>query len=124
MAPVRKYDHNLTVPKDLMGMRPLDRDKLAAVSRQRAADAAQLALFQLQDIHLDSRDGVEVQVMGVGILFAVMCQRCGLQPSSLYDMATRLLDAPDEFDATTSNSLQVLKDFIAARVMAKEVSIG
>ena len=121
---VRKFDHNLTVPKDLMGMRPLDRDKLAAVSRQRAADAAQLALFQLQDIHLDSRDGVEVQVMGVGILFAVMCQRCGLSPRELHDMATRLLNAPDNHDTTTSNSLQVLKDFIAARVMAKEVSIG
>lgn len=116
---VRKHDAGMALPPKLRGYRELDRDKLSMVPRKAAADAATLALFQLQDIMVP-----EEQVLGVGVLFATMCLRCGLDPSDLHAMAKRVLNAPDEGDVPTSNSLQVLRDFVGARIMNKEVTIG
>lgn len=116
---VRKFDQGLNLPPHLMGNRPLDRDKLSMVPRDAAARAAHLALFQLQDIMVP-----EEQVLGVGVLFAAMCLRCGVDPSDLFSMGKRVLLAPEDGDRPTDNSLQSLRDFLGARVLAKEVTIG
>ncbi|WP_269929976.1 hypothetical protein [Aminobacter sp. HY435] len=89
------------------------------VPRDAAARAAHLALFQLQDIMVP-----EEQVLGVGVLFAAMCLRCGLEPSALFGMGRKVLLAPEDGDRPTDDSLQSLRDFLGARVMAKEVTIG
>lgn len=116
---VRKFDGGLTSPRNMMGYRPLDRDKLAMVPRDAAARAAHLALFQLQDIA-----DPEEQTLGVAVLFAAMCLRTYTDPASLYAMGTRVLTAPAEGDRPTDDALQSLRDFIGAKVLAKEVTIG
>jgi len=117
--PVRKFDNGIPVPRDLMGRRRLDRDKLAMVPRIAATRAAHLALFQLQDI-----TDPEEQVLGAGVLFAAVCLACGLDARELHDMGRKVILAPAEGDAETDNSLVSLRDFIGARVMAREVTIG
>jgi hypothetical protein len=109
----------MALPPDLMGHRALDRDKLSMVARDAAARAGHLALFQLQDI-----ESPEEQALGVGVLFAAMCLACGLDPSDLHGMGKRVILASAEGDAPTDNALQSLRDFIGARVMAREVVIG
>lgn len=116
---VRKFDHGHQIPKHLLGKRPVDRDKLAMVPRDGATRVAHEALFPIQDW-----ESPEEQVMGVGVLFAALCLRCGIDPYDLHQMGMKVLTAPDEGDHVTGNSLQVLRDFIGARIMAKEVTIG
>lgn len=115
---VRQFDDNLALPPNLLGKRPLDRDKLALLPRSDCAHAAHLALFQLQD------KGPEEQVMGAAVLFAALCMACGLDADDMYQMGKRVLTVPNDMDRHTDNSLQTLRDFIGARVMAREVTIG
>lgn len=119
MALVRRHDAGLKLPPRLRGFRALDRDRLAMTPRNEVAKAANLALYQMQDI-MDP----EVQVLGAAVLFATYCRRCNLDPADVHGIALRVLDAPDEGDTPTGNALQVLRDFIGARVLNKEVTIG
>lgn len=105
-------------PKEMLAPRPLDPTKLAMLSRGRAADAANLALFQLQG------KTPEEMVMGSAILFATMAKSCGLDPEKLHTMANRVLMAPEEGDRVAEGSLQVLRDFASIRVMGRETTIA
>lgn len=117
---VRKFDHGHEVPKHLKGRRPLDRDKLSLTPRLHALNVAHEALFPIQDWD----GGPEEQTLGVGVLFAAVCTKTGIDPEDLYRMGMRVLLAKDEGDHVTGNSAQVLKDFLGARLMAQEVSIA
>lgn len=117
---VRKFDGGHEVPPHLMGTRALDRDKLAMVPRLHALRVAHEALFPIQDWD----GGPEEQVLGVGILFATMCLKTGLDPEDLYRMGKRVLLAPAEGDHVTDNMGQVLKDFLGARIMQQEVTVA
>ncbi len=96
--------------------RPLDSDKLAMVPRDKATSAAHLSLFQVQDLP------PEEAVLGTAVLYRVLCERSGKDPEDLYRMAGRVLDAPEDGDRPTDNSLQSLKDFAGARIMGQAVS--
>jgi hypothetical protein len=117
---VRKFDHGHTIPKHLKGRTKLDRDKLAMVPRLHATNVAMEALFPIQDWD----GGPEEQVLGVGVLFTTLCLKTGIDPKDLCDMAKKVITAPDEGDTITGNSLQVLRDFLGARIMQQEVTIG
>lgn len=120
MTIFNKHDQGAQLPPHLVGQRPIDRDKLAMTPRHKAADAAQLAYFQLQDIMVP-----EEQVMGVAILFAAMCLKANITPSELHNMGKRILLAQNTAeDGVTSNSLQVLQDMLGARIMAREVTVA
>lgn len=108
-------DTNL--PDSYLAKSPFDRTRLSMVPRSEAADAAHLALFQLQDL-----PRTETMMLGVGVLFAAFCARTGMDPEELHRMASNVLRAKEEGDAPTSNSLQVLRDFAAIRVMGEQVT--
>lgn len=99
--------------------KPLDRDRLSMVPRDRAAAAAHVALFQLQD-----RDSPEEIILGVATLFAALCMRCGVDPEAAHTMGRKVIMEPAEGDAPTNGSVQVLKDFAATRMMGQEVSVS
>lgn len=103
------------LPNNYLQKRPFEKHRLTMVSRKDAADAAQLALFQLQDI-----PQTEIQVLGIGVLFATFCNRIGMDAEELYHMSMRVLREPTEGDVATSNSLQVLRDFAGIRIMGDE----
>lgn len=107
------------LPKSLVTDRPLERHRLAMVSREDAAAAAHLALFQLQD-----RPNPEEIILGVSVLFAAMAMRCGLAPEELHTMGRRVIMEPLEGDTQTNGSIQVLKDFAAVKVLGVETSIS
>lgn len=107
------------LPKELITDRPLSRDRLSMVPRDRAAAAAHVALFQLQD-----RDSPEEIVLGVAVLFSALCMRCGLDPEALHTMGRRVIMEQSEGDAPTNGSVQVLKDFAGLKLMGQEVSIS
>lgn len=117
---VRKFDGGHEVPPHLRGKCRLDRDKLSLTPRLHALNVAHEALFPIQDWD----GGPEEQTLGVGVLFAAVCLKTGLDPRDLHQMGLRVLLAPDEGDHVTGNSAQVLKDFLGARIMAQEVSIA
>lgn len=107
------------LPNGLVGDNPLDRDKLYMVSRFNAARVAQAALFPIQQ-----QESPEELVMGVGVLFAAVCLRAGIDPSDLFEAGKRVLTVPFDGDKMGSDSLQSLKDFVGLRILAKEVTIG
>ncbi len=115
---VFKHDFNIPLPPHFKGRRVLDKTKLMMIPRDHAARAAHLALYQLQD------ETPEEIVAGAALMFTVVCAKCNVDPASMVEMARRILSAPDEGDHVTGNSLQVLKDFISGRVMARDVSLG
>jgi hypothetical protein len=96
--------------------RPLDRDKLFMLSRGTAADAAQLALFQLQML------SPEECMAGAAVLFAVLAKRCGIDPQELHEMGRRVLMAPTDGDVPATNSLEALRDFAGLRLMGDNVT--
>lgn len=97
--------------------RPLDRTKLVMVKREKAAAAAQEALFPIQSV------APEVQLMGVALLFAVLCKRCGVEPQDLHDMALKVLE-PKPGDIRTNDSLEALRDYAGLRLMGQDVTIS
>lgn len=102
----------------LVTKHPLDKDRLSMVPRDKAANAAFLALHQLQSLD------PEEMVLGAGVLFATLAMRCGLDPEQLHTMSRKVIFAPDEGDHITGGSLQVLRDFAGARILGKEVTIS
>lgn len=107
------------LPKGMISDRALSKDKLSMVPRDRAAAAAHVALFQLQD-----RESPEEIMLGVATLFAALCMRCGLDPEAVHTMGRRVVMEPTEGDAPTNGSVQVLKDFAGLKMMGQEVSIS
>lgn len=99
------------LPESYLATRPLDKLRLSMVPRSRAADAAHLTLFQLQDL-----PSPEEQMMGVAVLFTAFAQRLRLDPSELHDMGLAILQSRTDGDHVTSNSLQTLKDFAGIRL--------
>lgn len=112
----KQLDPGTGLPMDYLQARPLDKLKLSQLARNTAADAAQLCLFQIQDL------SPEEMMMGSALLFAVMASRAGIDPEELHTMATRLLKAPDGGDHYTAGSLQSLRDFASIRVMGKDTT--
>lgn len=105
------------LPDSYLAKTPFDKLRLAMVPRSEAADAAHLALFQLQDL-----PRTETMMLGVGVLFAAFCSRVGLDPSELHGMGLAVLKERADGDIPTSNSLQVLRDFAAIRVMGEQTT--
>lgn len=112
----RKHNNygNLTAPV----ARPLDRDRLTMMSRGEAARVAHLALSEIQG------EQPELMVLGAAVLFATLCQRCGLDPQEVHHMARKVLTDQDGFKRDNA-SLQSLRDFAGIRIMGeREVSIA
>lgn len=109
-------DTNL--PDQYLAKRPFEKLRLAMVPRSAAADAAHLALFQLQDI-----TEPETQVLGIAVLFAAVAARLHVDPSELHGMGMAVLKERADGDVVTSNSLQVLRDFAAIRYLGEQVTI-
>lgn len=107
------------LPKEMITDRPLSKDALTMVPRDRAAAAAHVALFQLQDL-----PNPEEIVLGVAVLFSALCMRCGLDPEAVHTMGRRVIMEPTEGDAPTNGSVQVLKDFAGLKIMGQEVTIS
>ncbi len=97
---------------------PLNKDRLSMVPRHQAADAAQLALFGVQD------ERPEVMLLGVAVLFATLCSRCGLDPEEMHTMGRSVLFAREDFHAQTNNSLSALRSFAGLRVMGQQDTIS
>lgn len=115
---VFKHDKGIPLPKSFKGGRSLDRDRLMMLPRSLAANAANLGLFQLQD------ETPEEIMAGCAVMFTAMCRRCRMDPQDMVSMANWILNAPDEGDHVTGNSLDVLRDFIGGRLMNETVTIG
>lgn len=97
---------------------PLDKDKLAMVSRGQTAQAAHSALFALQE------ESPEVMMAGAALLFATLIKRCGLDPQALHHMGLRLLVDQQGYRKDNA-SLQSLQDFAAIRILGEHnVSIS
>lgn len=105
------------LPQSYLGKRALDKTKLTMVPRSEAASAAHLALFQLQDI-----PEPETQMLGISVLFAAFAHRMQLDPQELHSMGLAVLRARDEGDTPTGNSLEVLRDFAAIRLMGVDTT--
>ena len=115
---VRKHDDGFDLGYKLATKTPLDKDKLYMVPRDEAVSLAHLTLFQLQ-----TKTPEEI-VMGASLLFATVCETCGLDPEDMFNMGKRVLYSPDDGDRPTNNSLQSLKDFMGGRVLGREVTVG
>lgn len=98
-------------------VRPLDRTKLAMVSRIDAADAAHGALFPIQD------EPPELVIAGIAVLFATLVQRCGLDPEDTFRLGDRIVREREAEDRT-NESLQSLRDFAGLRLLGQEVTVG
>jgi hypothetical protein len=94
----------------------IDRTRLLMLPRNAAADAANLALFQLQD------KTPEEQVMGAAVLFATFCEALGLDPQETHAMGLRVLKAPSTDDHVAGHNLQALRDFASIRVGGRDTS--
>lgn len=117
-APIVRTEGSIVDPRHTMGSnRTFEKHRLAMVHRSKAAQAAHLALFQLQDI-----PSSEEQVMGVAVLFATLCSRLGVDPQEMHTMAMRVLKAPDEGATDTNNALRSLRDFAGIHLAGKEES--
>lgn len=93
-----------------------DYHRMAMVPRNRVIDAANHAMFPLQD------QSAEEAVLGVATLFAALCRNLRLDPQMVHTMACRVLDEPVEGDFTTSNNLQALMDLVAIRMDGRDTS--
>lgn len=119
MVKIRKHDDGFDLGhSDFVTKSPLDKDKLYLMPRGTLADAAHLALFQLQGM------SAEEIVGGVSVLFAALSMRSGMDPEDMYQMGKKVITSPMNFEKTSSNSLEALRDFIGGRVMGQEVTIG
>lgn len=112
----KQLDPGTGLPKDYLQARPLDKLKLSQIGRDKAASAAHLCLFQIQDM------SPEEMMMGSAVLFATLVSRAGMDPEELFNMANRLLKAPDEGDHYTGGSLEALRDFGNIRVMGRDTT--
>lgn len=106
------------LPKALLASRALSLDKMNMLPRNAAANAAHEALFPLQEC------SPEEIVLGIATLFAAVMDRAGVDPEEMYHKGHRLLASTVEGDAAGNGSVQVLKDFVALKVLAQEVSIS
>lgn len=89
-------------------IRPLDRDKLAMVTRRQSIDAAHLCLDGLQRDDM----GPEEKMLGVALAFQQACDRTGLDPYSMVVMARRI-SRMEEGDKRANDSLTSLRDWLA-----------
>jgi hypothetical protein len=105
------------LPDSYLAKNPFDKTRLVMVPRSEAAGAAHLALFQLQDL-----PRTEVMMAGVAVLFAAFAARVGLDPSELHALGLAILKERTDGDIPTSNSLQVLRDFAAIRVLGEQTT--
>lgn len=97
--------------------RPLDKTKMAMSDRLAVADAAHAAMHPMQNLT------PEVAVLGVSVLFATLCRRCGLDPHDMHTMANRVLT--DQLGHKRANdSLQSLRDFAGIRLMGQETTVS
>lgn len=94
-------------------IRTLDRDKLSMVPRERAADAAHLALYPIQD------EPPEVLVAGLAVLFHAVVAKAQLDPEDLYRMGGKIL-RDQEGSLKTNNQLQSLRDWASIRVLGRD----
>jgi hypothetical protein len=94
-----------------------DRTRLMMLPRNKAADAAHLALFQLQD------KPVEEQIMGAAVLFATICNTLGLDPDETHAMGLRVIRAITDEDHTASRSLESLRDFASTALAGRDTTI-
>lgn len=92
---------------------PVDRDRLLMVDRGEAADGAQLALFQIQDLKPD------VALASVAVLFAVLTAGTGTNPEEAYHLGRKVLTDQD-FHDRANKSLQSLRDFAGIRMAGRE----
>lgn len=90
---------------------PLEAYQLGMVNRDHAARIAMKALDRVQ-----TYDPVGM-VMGSALLFAAMCERCGLDAGETYRMAQRILNNDEAFHQRANIQVQALKDFAGIRVM-------
>nr|WP_316651471.1 hypothetical protein [uncultured Gellertiella sp.] len=109
--------HETGLPDSYLTPHPLDKLRLTMVPRSEAADAAHLALFQLQDL-----PRTETQVLGVAVLFSAMAKRCGLDPEELYRMGMMVLRERTDGDVRTGNNLQALRDYCGIRIMGEQTT--
>ncbi len=93
------------------------RDRMAMLPRNNVADAANLALFPVQDLP------PEEAVLGVAVLFTALSRSLGLDASELHGMACMVLDFDDEGDHVTGNSLQVIRDLAATQFDGRDVNV-
>lgn len=105
------------LPQSYIQGQPFEKWRLQHLSRNKSADAAHLALYQLQD------KSPEEMVMGAAVLFTTLAMKVGMDPQELHTIAMRVLSAPDEGDFRTGNSLQALRDFASIRVAGKDTNI-
>lgn len=97
--------------------RGLDKDRMWMLPRNLAADTAHEALFPIQS------KTPEEQLMGVAVLFAALCQRCGVEPDVMHSVGLKVLRAQD-YHKHANASLEALRDFAGLRIMGEEVTIS
>lgn len=93
---------------------PVDRDRLLMVDRGAAADGAQLALFQIQDLRPD------VALAAVSVLFATLTAGTGTNPEEAFHLGRKIITADEDFHDRTNKSLQSLRDFAGIRLAGRE----
>jgi len=116
MAVVNGVNTQTGLPQAYLPSKPFEKHRMLTLSRNKVADAANLALFQLQD------KTPEEQLAGAALLFAVLCEKTGTDPEAAHTMAQRILRAPDEGDFRTGNNLQALRDFASIFVAGKDTT--
>lgn len=95
--------------------RPLDRDKLAMVSRETAIMEAHRALDALQN------NDPEVQLAAACVLFAAYTKRCQYHGFDAHNLGKRLLEDA-QYDRKTNASVQSMLDFMGLRVMGDQTT--
>lgn len=111
---------NQHMPAGMIAGRAVNFDKLAMVPREQAARIANLALFPIQQ-----EEHPEEMVLGVAVLFAALTLRTGKDPHDLFEMAKRVILQPlDGTHKEADTQIQVLRDWVGLKVLAKEATIG
>lgn len=88
------------------------------VPQETAAIVAHEALFPIQARR------PEEALAGVAVLFATMCERCGLDPEAAHTLGRRMLMDKGAEGKPTNDRLMALRDFAGLRFMGQDVSIG
>jgi hypothetical protein len=97
---------------------PIDRDRLFSTTRDAAVAAAFNSLTHIQNLP------PEEMTAGLGLLFAAVCERAGIDAQDLHTLGARMLKAPNEFHLKENGALQSLRDFAGIRVKGdRDVSV-
>lgn len=97
-----------------MRSRALDRDRLGMFPRDEAVRLAHEALFPI------NKGDPEAMVAGIGVLFAAVCSRVGLDPQEVHQQSMRRLRDQQHHDKS-NKSLQSLRDFAGLRIAGQDV---